>query len=144
MVDDGARLADRLEAARWLADAVQSPGMESSGSNSIPPAADSALDSLVEYLNENVLDPDSKVTKLNMLDSWPLSEAVWFPTPREATLTSTSRSPANARTTGGSSTRGQSYGLNEKAEAPPSWMGLLRGGSGFFLIGRRCPSHEPL
>ena len=43
--------------------------MESSGSNSIPPAADSALDALVEYLNENVLDPDSKMTKLDMLDS---------------------------------------------------------------------------
>ena len=114
--------------------------MESSGSNSISPDADSALvDALVEYLNENVLDPDSKVTKLNMLDSWPLSEAVWFPTPREATLTSTSRSPANARTTGGSSTRGQSYGLNEKAEAPPSWMGLLRGGSGFLLYRQQMP-----
>ena len=44
--------------------------MESSGSNSIPPNADSALvDALVEYLNENVLDPDSKMTKLDMLDS---------------------------------------------------------------------------
>ena len=44
--------------------------MESSGSDSIPADADSALvDALVEYLNENVLDPDSKMTKLDMLDS---------------------------------------------------------------------------
>jgi hypothetical protein len=44
--------------------------MESSVSNSIPPDADSALvDALVEYLNANVLDPDSKVTTIDMLDS---------------------------------------------------------------------------
>ena len=44
--------------------------MESTGSNSIHPDADSALvDALVDYLNDNVLDPDNKVTKLDMLDS---------------------------------------------------------------------------
>ena len=44
--------------------------MESTGSNSIHPDADSALvDALVDYLNENVLDSDNKVTKLEMLDS---------------------------------------------------------------------------
>ena len=44
--------------------------MESPGSNSIPPDADSALvDALVEYLNEDVLDRDNKMTKLDMLDS---------------------------------------------------------------------------
>ena len=45
--------------------------MESTGSNSIHPDADSALvDALVDYLNNNVLDPDNKVTKLAMLDSF--------------------------------------------------------------------------
>ena len=38
--------------------------------NSIHPDAGSALvDALVEYLNDNVLDPDNKITKLDMLDS---------------------------------------------------------------------------
>ena len=42
----------------------------SSSSNSIHPDAGSALvDALVEYLNDNVLDPDNKITKLDMLDS---------------------------------------------------------------------------